>query len=109
MSIILIIPGVPIDDEQQIAFSNQWGPLEPTKGVNLASGTVFARSQTWTVMTADIPPDDRRMDYQKGNYQWHADSTFKVRRRCAPFCPRAKSHQAAGIQNSFQRGPLTNV
>lgn len=75
---VLIIPGVPIDDEQQIAFSNQWGPLEPTKGVNPASGTVFARQSNLDRNDGSIiPAHDRRMDYQKGNYQWHADSTFK--------------------------------
>ena len=75
---ILIIPGQPMDDEQQMAFSNRWGPMEPTKGVNPASGSPFARQSNLDIRTGEvIPPDDRRMAYQKGNYQWHADSTFK--------------------------------
>lgn len=76
---ILIIPGQPMDDEKQIAFSAWWGPMEPTKGVNPASGTPFARQSNLDIKTGEvIPPDDRRMAYQKGNYQWHADSTFKA-------------------------------
>lgn len=75
---ILICSDQPMDDAQQIAFSNWWGPMEPTKGVNPASGTPFARQSNLDVKSgAIIPPDDRRMAYQKGNYQWHADSTFK--------------------------------
>jgi alpha-ketoglutarate-dependent 2,4-dichlorophenoxyacetate dioxygenase len=75
---ILIFPGQAMDDAQQIAFSQWWGPLEPTKGVNPASGTPFARQSNLDVNSGEIiPPDDRRMAYQKGNYQWHADSTFK--------------------------------
>jgi alpha-ketoglutarate-dependent 2,4-dichlorophenoxyacetate dioxygenase len=76
--LVLVIPGQPMDDEQQMAFSRWWGPMEPTKGVNPASGTPFARQSNLDLKTgAIIPPDDRRMDYQRGNYQWHADSTFK--------------------------------
>ncbi|MFT5445586.1 MAG: alpha-ketoglutarate-dependent 2,4-dichlorophenoxyacetate dioxygenase [Gammaproteobacteria bacterium] len=75
---ILILPDQPMDDEGQMAFSAWWGPMEPTKGVNPASGTPFARQSNLDIKTgAIIPPDDRRMAYQKGNYQWHADSTFK--------------------------------
>ncbi len=75
---VLIIPGPVMSDEQQIAFSRWWGPMEPTKGVNPASGTPFARQSNLDIRTGElIPPDDRRMAYQKGNYQWHMDSTFK--------------------------------
>jgi alpha-ketoglutarate-dependent 2,4-dichlorophenoxyacetate dioxygenase len=75
---VLIFPGQPMDDEGQKAFSAWWGPMEPTKGVNPASGTPFARQSNLDIKTGEIiPPDDRRMAYQKGNYQWHADSTFK--------------------------------
>jgi alpha-ketoglutarate-dependent 2,4-dichlorophenoxyacetate dioxygenase len=75
---VLVIPGQPMDDAQQIAFSAAWGPMEPTKGVNPASGTPFARQSNLDIETGRIiPADDRRMAYQVGNYQWHADSTFK--------------------------------
>lgn len=75
---VLVIPGQPMDDTRQLAFSRRWGPMEPTRGVNPASGTPFARQSNLDIRTgAVIPPDDRRMAYQRGNYQWHADSTFK--------------------------------
>lgn len=75
---VLVLPGQPMDDEQQMAFSRWWGPMEPTRGVNPASGTPFARQSNLDIASGGIiAPDDRRMAYQTGNYQWHADSTFK--------------------------------
>ena len=75
---VLICPEQPMDDDQQMSFSSWWGAMEPTKGVNPASGTVFARQSNLDIDSGEvIAADDRRMDYQKGNYQWHADSTFK--------------------------------
>ena len=75
---VLVFSNQPLDDERQVAFSRWWGPLEPTKGVNPASGTYFARQSNLDIATGTIiPPSDRRMDYQRGNYLWHADSTFK--------------------------------
>src|SRR5690554_5965616 len=75
---VLVIADQPMNDEQQLAFSRLWGPLEPTKGVNPAAGTFFARQSNIDIATGEIiPKSDRRMEYQRGNYQWHADSTFK--------------------------------
>ena len=75
---VLIIPGQPMDDAAQIAFSEHFGPLERTISANPAGGTPFARQSNIDVSTgALIPPEDRRMDYQRGNMRWHADSTFK--------------------------------
>jgi alpha-ketoglutarate-dependent 2,4-dichlorophenoxyacetate dioxygenase len=75
---VLVFADQPMNDAQQIDFSRLWGPLEPTKGVNPASGTFFARQSNLDIATGTIiSAADRRMDYQRGNYQWHADSTFK--------------------------------
>ena len=41
--LVLVLPDQPMDDEQQIAFSGIFGPLETTGGANPAKGTVFAR------------------------------------------------------------------
>jgi alpha-ketoglutarate-dependent 2,4-dichlorophenoxyacetate dioxygenase len=76
---VLVLPDQPMSDDRQIAFSERFGPLERTIGANPAGGTPFARQSNVDIRTgAVIPPDDRRMDYQKGNMQWHADSTFKT-------------------------------
>ena len=76
---VLIFPGQPMDDDQQVAFSERFGPLERTVAVNPAAGTPFARQSNLDIRTGEkIPADDRRMFYQKANMLWHADSTFKA-------------------------------
>lgn len=76
---ILIFPDQTLDDETQIAFSERFGPCEPTRSANPAAGTVFARQSNLDIKTGEvIPADDRRMFYQKANYLWHSDSTFKT-------------------------------
>ena len=76
--LVLIFSDQPMTDERQIAFSERFGPLEGTRGVNPGSGTPFARQSNLDLKSGDvIPADDRRMFYQKANMFWHADSTFK--------------------------------
>lgn len=47
---VLVLPDQPMDDAGQIAFSDRWGPMEPTKGVNPASGTFFARQSNLAIL-----------------------------------------------------------
>lgn len=75
---VLILHDQSLDDEKQIAFSRRFGPLETSGKANPAVGTHFARQSNLDIATgAVIPPEDRRMIYQKGNYLWHSDSSFK--------------------------------
>jgi len=75
---VVVLPDQPMDDDQQIAFSERFGPLERTIASNPAAGTAFARQSNIDIKSGEtIPPDDRRMLYQKANMLWHADSTFK--------------------------------
>lgn len=76
---VLVFPGQALDDDTQIAFSERFGPCEGTRTANPAAGTVFARQSNLDIKTGEtIPEDDRRMFYQKANYLWHSDSTFKA-------------------------------
>ena len=76
--LVLIFSDQPMTDEAQIEFSERFGPLEGTRGVNPAAGTPFARQSNLDIKTGEvIAGDDRRMFYQKANMLWHADSTFK--------------------------------
>lgn len=83
--LVLVFPGQPMDDDQQIAFSRGFGPLETTRGANPAKGTVFARQSNIDIETgATIDAADRRMHYQKANMLWHSDSSFKaIPSRCS--------------------------
>ncbi|MBS0518765.1 MAG: TauD/TfdA family dioxygenase [Proteobacteria bacterium] len=75
---VLLFRDQPMDDEKQIRFSEYFGPLETTLSANPAAGTKFARQSNLDIMTGEpIPPDDMRMIYQKANYLWHSDSSFK--------------------------------
>ena len=75
---VLVFHDQDLDDARQIAFSQRFGRLEIAGKANPATGTPFARQSNLDIRTgAVIPPEDRRMIYQKGNYLWHTDSSFK--------------------------------
>jgi alpha-ketoglutarate-dependent 2,4-dichlorophenoxyacetate dioxygenase len=75
---VLVFHGQSLDDERQIAFSKRFGPLEIAGKSNPGVGSPFARQSNLDIATgAVIPAKDRRMIYQKGNYLWHTDSSFK--------------------------------
>ncbi len=75
---VLVFHDQDLDDARQIAFSQRFGRLEIAGKANPATGTPFARQSNLDIRTgAVIPPEDRRMIYQKGNYLWHSDSSFK--------------------------------
>lgn len=75
---VLVFHGQPLDDDAQVAFSRNFGPLEVTLSANPAAGTPFARQSNLDMRTGEvIPPDDRRMVYQQANMLWHSDSSFK--------------------------------
>ena len=75
---VLVFHGQPLDDDAQMVFSKNFGPLEVTRSVNPAAGTPFARQSNLDIRTGEvIPPDDRRMIYQRADMLWHSDSSFK--------------------------------
>ncbi len=75
---VLLFRGQKLDDDQQVAFSRRFGPLEKTVRSNPARGTYFARQSNIDIATGrPIPPDDRQMALQKPNLMWHSDSSFK--------------------------------
>ncbi|MFN4087780.1 MAG: TauD/TfdA dioxygenase family protein [Alphaproteobacteria bacterium] len=75
---VLLFRDQDLDDPRQIAFSERFGPLESTVSANSGGGGAFARQSNIDVLTGEpIPPDDKRMLYQKANMLWHSDSSFK--------------------------------
>ena len=77
---MLVFRGQALTDEQQMAFSERWGPLETT--VRTLGGE--DRLGAHIVDLSNTDPDgklmgweDRRMLYQSGNQLWHSDSSFK--------------------------------
>ena len=77
---ILIFPDQPVTDEQQLAFSRLFGPLEVNP--NYAGAKMRLRPDVADISNLDpegrvLPRDDRRNLFNLGNQLWHTDSSFK--------------------------------
>ena len=75
---VLVFRGQEISDEQQVAFSEGFGPLEMT----IPSDPIGDGGPVGVISNVDgkghvIPPDDKRILYQKGNSLWHSDGSFR--------------------------------
>ena len=79
---VLVFPGQRLTDEQQMAFTTRFGPLEKT----IRSIGQEHRLHENMVDLSNVDPkaeqrlmdwSDRRMQYQSGNQLWHTDSSFK--------------------------------
>ena len=79
---VLVFTDQQLTDEQQMAFSTRWGPLETT----IRAAGRENRLHPNLVDLSNLDPEasdklmdwkDRRMVYQSGNQLWHTDSSFK--------------------------------
>jgi alpha-ketoglutarate-dependent 2,4-dichlorophenoxyacetate dioxygenase len=80
---VLVFHGQRIDDEQQLAFSRHFGPLEQA----LSHGIARQQQRGLSPEIADISNlgrdnevlarEDRRRLFSLGNMLWHSDSSFK--------------------------------
>ncbi|MFT5175719.1 MAG: alpha-ketoglutarate-dependent 2,4-dichlorophenoxyacetate dioxygenase [Gammaproteobacteria bacterium] len=102
---VLVLPNQPMTDERQVEFSRNFGPLEHTVRSNPAGDSFFARQSNIDINSGEvIPPDDRRMAYQEGNYRWHTDSTFKpILSRCSIFSAREIPAQGGATEFASTR------
>ena len=77
---ILILPEQPVSDDQQLAFSRLFGPLEVNP--NYAGTRLRLRPDLADISNLDpegrvLARDDRRNLFNLGNQLWHTDSSFK--------------------------------
>jgi alpha-ketoglutarate-dependent 2,4-dichlorophenoxyacetate dioxygenase len=77
---ILVFPEQPVTDEQQLAFSRLFGPLEVNP--NYAGAKMRVRPDIADISNLDaegrvLARDDRRNLFNIGNQLWHTDSSFK--------------------------------
>jgi alpha-ketoglutarate-dependent 2,4-dichlorophenoxyacetate dioxygenase len=79
---VLIFPGQPVTDDQQLAFSRLFGPLEISHIFAGEKRRRLAQSELFDISNLD--PDGRilaltspRRMFNLGNQLWHTDSSFK--------------------------------
>ena len=77
---VLVFPDQDLDDEQQIAFSLRFGPLETS--IRKDRKRRVTHPQISEISNIDeydriVDADDERAIYNVGNQLWHSDSSFK--------------------------------
>src|SRR5262252_7385753 len=84
---VCVLPDQRLDDEQQVAFSQAYGPLEVSPPVQGKSGALAPNSRVrhreiFDVSNLDenggiLDAADARAAYRLGNQLWHTDSSFR--------------------------------
>lgn len=77
---VLVFPDQRLPDEQQMAFSRRFGPLETTiRSINTQEKTLphIANLSNVDADNRLIPAGDKRNVFNAGNQMWHTDSSFK--------------------------------
>jgi alpha-ketoglutarate-dependent 2,4-dichlorophenoxyacetate dioxygenase len=77
---VLLFRRQPLDDEEQVAFSRRFGPLETT--IRTIASQTRGLPEISNLANVDaqgrlIPAGDRRNLFNAGNQMWHSDSSFK--------------------------------
>jgi alpha-ketoglutarate-dependent 2,4-dichlorophenoxyacetate dioxygenase len=81
---VLVYHDQPVTDEQQKAFSLNFGDLERTEGANVTPakdqrlGAFMADVSNLDVNHKPLPRNDRRRMFNLGNRLWHSDSSFRA-------------------------------
>ncbi|MES2251935.1 MAG: TauD/TfdA family dioxygenase [Pseudomonadota bacterium] len=67
-----------LSEHQQIAFTEQWGPLEdfPEENKTVAASTVYNVANV-SAQGEHLPETDHRVIFQKVNALWHTDSSYR--------------------------------
>ena len=81
---VLVFHDQPFSDEQQQAFSLNFGPLENTAGGNVTKasekrlGAFMADVSNLGLDHKPLARDDRKRLFNLGNQLWHSDSSFRA-------------------------------
>jgi alpha-ketoglutarate-dependent 2,4-dichlorophenoxyacetate dioxygenase len=80
---VLVFHGQDINDEQQLAFSRNFGPLETATGDIAKVADRRLAMEVNDISNLDknsnvLARDDRRRLFSLGNMLWHSDSSFKA-------------------------------
>lgn len=80
---VLVFPGQDLDDDQQVAFGMNFGPLEQEQATVDVDKRRLAHRLVNDISNLDeagqlLAADDRRRMFNLGNRLWHSDSSFKA-------------------------------
>lgn len=80
---VLVFSGQEVDDEQQLAFSRNFGEIEDSRGGNPTQTKKRLNAQLNDVSNLGpdgkpLSADDRRRAFNLGNHLWHTDSSFRA-------------------------------
>ena len=81
---VLVFPGQPITDEQQMAFTQGFGELEGAQGGSIRKASEYRLAPAMVdVSNLDkdnkvLARDDRRRLFNLGNQLWHSDGSFRT-------------------------------
>lgn len=80
---VLVFPGQDLDDDQQVAFGMNFGPLEQDQATVDADKRRLSHRLVNDISNLDeagrlLAADDRRRLFNLGNRLWHSDSSFKA-------------------------------
>ena len=75
---VVCLRGQTLTEEQQIAFSRQWGPLEdfPEEDKTQNAATIYNVSNV-SAQGEHLAESDHRVTFQKVNARWHTDSSYR--------------------------------
>lgn len=81
---VLVFHDQPLGDEEQVAFSRNFGEIEPAVGTNVTA----AQDRRLSAQLSDVSNldktgkpyarDDRRRMFNLGNRLWHSDASFRA-------------------------------
>ncbi len=74
---LLHFPAQPVDDDEQIAFSERFGPLEATLPGAVGAGSKIVRLANTMPDGSLKDPDSQIALFTRANKFWHTDSSFK--------------------------------
>ena len=77
---VLLFRGQPLTDDEQIAFSQRFGPLEKTIRTIASQPRDLPEISNLSNVDVEnrlIPRGDKRNLFNAGNQMWHSDSSFK--------------------------------
>ncbi len=73
---VLHLPGQPVTDDEQVAFTERFGPLEGTLPGAVGAGSKVARMSNYLPDGTMKDPNGQKALFTRANNFWHTDSSF---------------------------------